>query len=111
MPRAMGGWWEEEAHSEFLGLLLNAPDYWAAVWRKRHVAGLWVSERLYGAPGGCSEEGPHSQVIRCRAESQDLGGFLVEEPHRDTLRGGAKVPGLRADSLRRGSLRRFICEG
>ena len=111
MPRATGGWWEEEAHSELLGLLVTAQEYWAAVWRKRRVAVLWDSERLYGAPGGCSEEGPHSQVIRCRAGSQDLGGFWVEEPHRDRLRGGVKVPGLRADSLRRGSLRRLVCKG
>ena len=44
MPRATGGWWEVEARSEFLGLLVTAPEYWAAVWRKRHVAGLWDSE-------------------------------------------------------------------
>ena len=69
-----------------LGLLVTAPEYWAAVWRKRSAAGLWDSERLYGAPGGCSEEGPYSQAIRYRAGSQDLGGFLVEEPHRDRLR-------------------------
>ena len=68
-------------------------------------------ERLYRAPGGCSEEGPHSQVIRHRALSQDLGGFLVEELHRDKLRGRAKVPGLQAASLRRGRLRRLIYEG
>ena len=100
-----------EARSEFLRLLVTAPEYWAAVWRKRRVAGLRDSEQLYRAPGGCSEEGLHSQAMRCRAGSQDLGVFLVEEPHRDMLRGGAKVPGLRADSLRRGSLRRLVCEG
>ena len=94
-----------------LGLLVTALEHQVAVWRKRCAAGCWDSERLYGAPGGCSEEGLHSQIIRCRAGSQDLGGFLVEEPHRDTLRGGAKVPGLQADSLRRGSLRRLVCEG
>ena len=27
MPRAMGGWWEEEARSELLGLLVTAPEY------------------------------------------------------------------------------------
>ena len=97
--------------SELLGLLVIAPEHQVAVWRKRCVAGCGDLERLYGASGGCSEEGLHSQAIRCRAGSQDLGGFLVEEPHRDTLRGGAKVPRLWADSLRRGSLRRFICEG
>ena len=43
MPRATGGWWEE-ARSEFLGLPVTALEYWAAVWRKRRVAGLWDSE-------------------------------------------------------------------
>ena len=94
-----------------LGLLVTAPEHRAAVRRKRRVAGCWDSERLYGAPGGCSEEGLHSQVIRYRAGSQDLDGFLVEETHRDTLRGRAKVAGLRADSLRRGNLRRIVYEG
>ena len=93
-----------------LGLLVTALDHQAAVWRKRCVAGRWDSEPFYRAPGGCSEEGLHSQAIRCIAGSQDLGSFLVEEPHRDTLRGGAKVPGLQADSLRRGSLRRLVCK-
>ena len=82
----MGSWWEGEAHSELLGLLVTSPEHQSAVWRKRHAASLWDSERLYGTSGGCSEEGPHSQAIRCRAGSQDLGGFLVEEPHRDGLR-------------------------
>ena len=44
MPRATGGWWEEEACSEFLGLLVTTTEHRAAVWRKRHVAGLWDSE-------------------------------------------------------------------
>ena len=44
MPRARGGWWEVEAHSEFLGLLVTTPEYWVAVWRKRWAAGLWSSE-------------------------------------------------------------------
>ena len=94
-----------------LGLLVTAPEHRAAVWRKKRAVGLWDSERLCRAPCGCSEEGLHSQAIRCRAGSEDLGGFLVEEPHRDRLRGGAKVPGLQAYSLRRGSLRRFISKG
>ena len=75
------------------------------------MAGRWDSERLYRAPGSCSEEGQHSQAIRCRTGSQDLGDFFVEEPHRDRLRVEAKVPGLRADYLKRVSLRRLVCKG
>ncbi|MBZ3881869.1 Melanoma inhibitory activity protein 3 [Sciurus carolinensis] len=86
--------------SELLGLLVTASEHQVAVQRKRRVAGHWDSELLYRAPGGSSEEGPHSQVIKCRAGSQALGGFLVKEPHRDTLSGGAKFPGLRADSVK-----------
>ena len=74
--------------------------------------------RVAGTQNDCTglqvaapEAGLHSQVIKCRAGSQDLGGFLVEELHRDKLRGRVKVPGLRAASPRRGSLRRLICEG
>ena len=73
MPRATGGWWEE-ARSELLGLLVTAPEYWAAVWRKRRVAGLWDSERLYGAPGGCSEEEAIGELFGLKATAPEHRG-------------------------------------